>query len=54
MATTMEQEFVVCGEHSLLYTASGSCPDCDGPRPKGVDYTTAQKVEIVEVDIDGQ
>jgi len=48
MATTTEQEFVVCGAHSLLYSASGNCPKCDGPRPKGVDYTTSREVEIVQ------
>ncbi len=48
MATT-KQEYVVCGTHSVLFSAAGNCPDCEGSGPKGVDYSTAQKVEIVSI-----
>jgi len=52
MSTTTPQEFVVCEEHSKLYSASGVCPDCDGTGPKGVDYSTAQEVQIVDMRVD--
>jgi hypothetical protein len=45
--TTTYRDYVVCGEHVLLHSAAGRCPDCKGTGPSGVDYSSTQKVTIV-------
>jgi len=47
---TIPQEYVVCGEHSILFSASGRCPHCHDKGPSGVDYQTAQEVTIVDTE----
>jgi len=51
MSSTTPQDFVVYGEHSMLYSAAGDCPDCSGTGAHGVDYSTAQEVRIVNTEV---